>query len=84
MADTNPLRPLSPHAIAELRNMAYAPEPACAINPGVLSRLLREGLIEIVQAEPYAPLHVRLGSPSRHLKAVPDDGPIDAAPSNGT
>jgi segregation and condensation protein A len=34
--------------------------------------LLREGLIEIVQAEPYAPLHVRLGNPSRHLRAVPD------------
>src|SRR5579859_3033268 len=52
--------------------------------------LLREGLIEIVQAEPYAPLHVRLGSPSRHLKVVPDesptalsdDGPTDAAPSH--
>jgi segregation and condensation protein A len=36
--------------------------------------LLREGLIEIVQAEPYGPLHVRLGNPSRHLKAVPDSG----------
>jgi len=34
--------------------------------------LLREGLIEIVQAEAYAPLHVRLGSPSRHLKLVAD------------
>ena len=39
--------------------------------------LLREGLIEIVQAEPYAPLHVRLGNPARHLKAVPDDGGAD-------
>jgi segregation and condensation protein A len=36
--------------------------------------LLREGLIEIVQSEPYAPLHVRLGNPSRHLKLVADDG----------
>ena len=36
--------------------------------------LMREGLIEIVQAEPYGPLHVRLGSPARHLKAVPDGG----------
>jgi segregation and condensation protein A len=34
--------------------------------------LLREGLIEIVQAEAYAPLHVRLGNPSRHLKLVAD------------
>jgi segregation and condensation protein A len=44
--------------------------------------LLREGLIEIVQAEPYAPLHVRLGNPGRHLRAVPDEGPADAAPPN--
>jgi len=36
--------------------------------------LLREGLIEMSQAEPYGPLHVRLGNPSRHLKAVPVDG----------
>jgi segregation and condensation protein A len=36
--------------------------------------LLREGLIDIVQSEPYAPLHVRLGNPSRHLKLVSDDG----------
>jgi segregation and condensation protein A len=35
--------------------------------------LLREGLIEIAQAEPYAPLHVRLGNPGRHLKLVADD-----------
>ena len=36
--------------------------------------LLREGLIEIAQAEPYGPLHVRLGNPGRHLKLVADDG----------
>ncbi|MDB6086784.1 MAG: hypothetical protein JWN43_4665, partial [Gammaproteobacteria bacterium] len=36
--------------------------------------LLREGLIDIIQSEPYAPLHVRLGNPARHLKLVPDDG----------
>jgi segregation and condensation protein A len=36
--------------------------------------LLREGLIEIVQSEAYAPLHVRLGNPARHLKLVADDG----------
>jgi segregation and condensation protein A len=34
--------------------------------------LLREGLIEIVQSEPYAPLHVRLGSSARHLTLVAD------------
>jgi segregation and condensation protein A len=36
--------------------------------------LMREGLIEVVQSEPYGPLHVRLGNPGRHLKAVPDSG----------
>jgi segregation and condensation protein A len=38
-----------------------------------LLELLREGLIEIVQSEAYAPLHVRLGNPARHLKLVADD-----------
>jgi segregation and condensation protein A len=36
--------------------------------------LMREGLIEISQSEPYGPLHVRLGNPARHLKLVADDG----------
>jgi segregation and condensation protein A len=35
--------------------------------------LMREGLIEIAQSEAYAPLHVRLGNPARHLKLVADD-----------
>jgi segregation and condensation protein A len=44
--------------------------------------LLREGLIEIAQAEPYAPLHVRLGSPARHLKLVADDAANDTQASS--
>ena len=36
--------------------------------------LLREGLIELVQSEAYAPLHVRLGNPARHLKLVAEEG----------
>jgi len=39
--------------------------------------LLREGLIEIVQSEAYAPLHVRLGNPARHLSLVADDAAND-------
>ena len=35
--------------------------------------LLREGLIEIAQSEPYGPLHVRHGNPARHLRLVADD-----------
>ncbi len=36
--------------------------------------LLREGLIEIAQAEAYAPLHVRLGNPAQRLQMVSEDG----------
>ena len=32
--------------------------------------LVREGLIDIVQAEPYAPLHVRPGKPAPQLRIV--------------
>ncbi len=35
-----------------------------------LLELLREGLVEIVQSEPYAPLHVRLGNPARPLPLI--------------
>jgi segregation and condensation protein A len=34
--------------------------------------LMKEGLIEIVQAEPYAPIHVRPAAGSRHLTIVND------------
>jgi segregation and condensation protein A len=39
--------------------------------------LMREGLIDIVQAEPYAPLHVRAAHPARTLHLV--RGALDAA-----
>ncbi len=42
--------------------------------------LVREGLIEIVQTEAYAPLHVRKGEGQRGLKlAVDNDAQLDAA-----
>jgi len=34
---------------------------------------VREGLIDIVQAEPYAPLHVRAAAPARRLRVVADN-----------
>ena len=34
--------------------------------------LMREGLIDIVQAQPYAPLHVRASGPARVLHVVPE------------
>ncbi|MDE2263686.1 MAG: segregation/condensation protein A, partial [Gammaproteobacteria bacterium] len=36
--------------------------------------LVREGLIDIVQSEPYAPLHVRAATPGRRLRVVGDSG----------
>jgi segregation and condensation protein A len=45
--------------------------------------LLREGLIEIVQAEPFAPIHVRAGAP-RHLTLVVDDDGPEFASRNET
>jgi segregation and condensation protein A len=35
--------------------------------------LMREGLIDIVQTEPYAPLHVRAASPAPTLRVVSDN-----------
>jgi segregation and condensation protein A len=46
--------------------------------------LLREGLIEIVQSEPYAPIHVRAGAPRSALSMADSeragDGPQDNEP----
>jgi segregation and condensation protein A len=42
-----------------------------------LLELLREGLIEIVQSEPFAPIHVRAGAP-RNVSLVIDDDRQDA------
>jgi segregation and condensation protein A len=41
--------------------------------------LMREGLIDIVQAQPYAPLHVRAASPGRTLHVVADNSDSGAA-----
>jgi segregation and condensation protein A len=43
--------------------------------------LLREGLIEIVQAEPFAPIHVRAGAP-RHVTLVVDNDRPEIATRN--
>jgi segregation and condensation protein A len=38
-----------------------------------LLELMREGLLEIVQAEVYGPIHVRPGTGARHLSVVQND-----------
>ena len=40
--------------------------------------LLREGLVEIVQSEPYAPIHVRAGAPRRASLDGEFEGPGEA------
>jgi segregation and condensation protein A len=42
--------------------------------------LMREGLIDIVQAQAYAPLHVRAAGSGRTLHVVEVDSPSDALP----
>jgi len=39
--------------------------------------LMKEGLIEIVQAEPYAPIHVRPAAGSRHLTVVSEESALE-------
>ncbi len=48
------LRPLTKHAISELRRISRTPCPAQEINPGVSDRFRREGLVEtIMLPSPY-------------------------------
>ena len=42
--------------------------------------LVREGLIEIVQAEPFAPLHVRAALTAATLRLVEDSAPDEVSP----
>lgn len=41
-------RPLSDHALGVLRDIGKSPVPRFLVNPGVSSRLLRDGLVEDV------------------------------------
>jgi segregation and condensation protein A len=44
--------------------------------------LMKEGLIEIVQAEAYAPIHIRTGSGARHLTVVDGGAAAEADAEN--
>jgi segregation and condensation protein A len=44
--------------------------------------LMKEGLVEIVQAEAYAPIHVRTASAARHLTVVGGSDLLDADAEN--
>lgn len=38
-------RPLSEHAVEELRQIALDPVPCCTVNPGVIGKLTSEGYV---------------------------------------
>jgi segregation and condensation protein A len=73
---TDVLAALSTHTFVDFVRL-FAPDEGrrgVTVTFVAILELLREGLIELVQSEAYAPLHVRLGNPARHLKLVADDG----------
>ncbi len=60
--------PLSPHAITVLLRIATSPMPTVQINPGVVDRLLRENLVELVRLPSPFKTHKR--KPIDHLQIV--------------
>jgi hypothetical protein len=62
---------LSEHALEELRNLARAPMPTMQINPGVVNRLQREELAEVVQLP--SPFKAHKGGTCNHLQ-ITDKG----------
>jgi segregation and condensation protein A len=73
---TDVLAALSANAFMDFSRLFSAEEGRRGVTVTFVAilELMREGLIEIVQSEAYAPLHVRLGNPARHLTLVADDG----------
>jgi segregation and condensation protein A len=65
---------LKTQAFAEFTHLFRAEEGRMGVTVtfSAILELLREGLIEIVQAEPFAPIHVRAGAP-RHVTLVVDN-----------
>ncbi|MGB5147471.1 MAG: hypothetical protein WBN86_10140 [Porticoccaceae bacterium] len=59
-------RPLTAHALAELRDLANKPCPRQAVNPGVANKLLSEGLVESVMLP--SPYRTHRGNPLEHLR----------------
>jgi hypothetical protein len=60
------MSPISAHAVAELRDIAYSPVPAQSINPGVTTRLLQEDLVSLVLLDSPFPNHKK-GHKIQHL-----------------
>lgn len=60
--------PLSPHALSVLERIRLGPVPYQEINAGVIDRLLREGVVEVVHLpSPYKTVKGTV----RHLRIKP-------------
>jgi hypothetical protein len=57
---------LTEHARGKLQEIAQSPLPTAMINPGVVNRLLRGGLVEIVQLK--SPYKAHRGGTCAHLR----------------
>jgi hypothetical protein len=58
--------PLSKHALQELSNLIACPLPTSTVNPGVVDRLTREGLAEVVDLR--SPFKTHQGKRIPHLQ----------------
>lgn len=58
--------PLSEYALERLREIGQRPRPSMSLNPGVIDRLLRGELVEIVQLP--SPFKKHDGKNCSHLK----------------
>lgn len=74
-------RPLSDHARGELRDIAKAPVPSQAVNPGVARKLLDEGLVVTVDLP--SPYKTHKGASIAHLR-ITDAGAVLASAPQGT
>ena len=63
--------PLTVHARGKLADIALAPVPTCAVNAGVVNRLLREDLVEIQHLP--SPFKTHRGGNCSHL-VITDKG----------
>jgi segregation and condensation protein A len=76
---SNILAALEQGSFLEFSRLFTADEGRAGVTVAFIAvlELVREGLIEFTQTEPYAPLHVRSASPHRTLHLVADNDPVD-------
>ena len=76
---SNILAALEEGSFIEFSRLFTADEGRAGVTVAFIAvlELVREGLIEFTQTEPYAPLHVRSASPHRTLHLVADNDPVD-------